>query len=151
MELTDPSGIPVRVVAGMHELAELPAQQPHTFNFGHELRRSNATQRPPREPARVQRLGHVVLQSTTYMKSLDWYLDHFGLIVSDFQYYPGQRDRGPAMSFLRCDRGDTPTDHHTLFIIQHPKGPGFIHAAFEGIERGVVPPPLRSPSPTRCR
>ena len=68
VELTDPSGIPVRVVAGMHELAELPAQQPHTFNFGHELRRTNATQRPPREPARVQRLGHVVLQSTKYMR-----------------------------------------------------------------------------------
>ena len=71
VELTDPGGIPVRVVAGMHELAELPAQQPHTFNFGHVLHRTNATQRPPRESARVQRLGHVVLQSTTYMKSLD--------------------------------------------------------------------------------
>ena len=101
VELTDPSGIPVRVVAGMHELAELAAQQPRTFNFGHELRRTNATQRPPREPARVQRLGHVVLQSTQYLQTLDWYLDHLGLIVSDFMYYPGQRDRGPTMSFIR--------------------------------------------------
>ena len=47
----------------MHDLPELPAQQPHVFNFGHELRRTNATQRPPRVPARVQRLGHVVLQT----------------------------------------------------------------------------------------
>ncbi|MDT5054087.1 MAG: hypothetical protein QOF66_2453 [Mycobacterium sp.] len=130
VELTDPSGIPVRVVAGMHELAELPAQQPHTFNFGHELRRSNATQRPPREPARVQRLGHVVLQSTTYMKSLDWYLDHFGLIVSDFQYCPGQRDRGPAMSFLRCDRGSTPADHHTLAMVLGPSN-RYVHSAYQ--------------------
>jgi catechol 2,3-dioxygenase-like lactoylglutathione lyase family enzyme len=130
VELTDPAGIPVRIVAGMHELAELPAQQRHTFNFGHELRRANATQRPPREPARVQRLGHVVLQSTTYTKSLDWYLDHFGLIVSDFQYYPGQRDRGPAMSFLRCDRGSTPADHHTLAMVLGPSN-RYVHSAYQ--------------------
>jgi hypothetical protein len=98
----------------MHALAELAAQQPRTVNFGHELRRTNATQRPPREPARVQRLGHVVLQSTTYMKSLDWYLNHFGLIVSDFLYYPGQRHRGPAMSFnpvRTADRRPPTTTH----------------------------------------
>ena len=71
-------------------------------------RRANATQRPPREPARVQRLGHVVLQSTKYIETLNWYLDHIGLIVSDFMYYPGQRDRGPVMSFIRCDRGRRP-------------------------------------------
>ena len=29
-----------------------PRQPPHVFNFGHDLRRTNATQRPPREPAR---------------------------------------------------------------------------------------------------
>ena len=32
---------------------------------------------------------------------------------------------------MRCDRGATPTDHHTLFLVQSPKGPGFNHAAFE--------------------
>ena len=84
--LTDPNGGPVRVVAGTHPLAELPGQRPQTLNFGHDLRRTNATQRPPREPARVQRLGHVVLQRTKYIQTLNWYLDHFGLIVSDFLY-----------------------------------------------------------------
>ena len=96
------------MVAGTHELPALPAQQPHTFNFGHDLRRTNSTQRPPREPALVQRLGHVVLQSTSFIRSLDWHLDHFGLIVSDFLYYAGQRERGPTMSFIRCDRGSRP-------------------------------------------
>ena len=32
---------------------------------------------------------------------------------------------------MRCDRGDQPTDHHTLFLAQLPGGPGFNHAAFE--------------------
>ena len=33
---------------------------------------------------------------------------HLGLIVSDFLYLDGQRDRGPAMAFIRCDRGSEP-------------------------------------------
>jgi hypothetical protein len=130
VRLTDPCGMPVSVVAGMHQLPELPAQQPHTFNFGHTVARTNSTQRPPREPARVQRLGHVVLQSTTYLRSLDWYLDHFGLIVSDFLYYPGQRERGPTMSFIRCDQGSTPTDHHTMAMVLGPSN-RYVHSAYQ--------------------
>ncbi len=130
VHLADPTGTPVRVVAGMHEVPELPAQRPHVFNFGHELRRANSTQRPPREPARVQRLGHVVLQSTRYIETLNWYLDHFGLIVSDFMYYAGQRDRGPTMSFIRCDRGSTPADHHTLAMALGPSN-RYVHSAYQ--------------------
>ena len=130
VDLVDPSGLPVRVVAGTHELAELPDQTPHTFNFGHELRRINATQRPPREPTRVQRLGHVVLQTTKYLQTLDWYLDHLGMIVSDFQYFPGQRELGPTMSFIRCDRGMSPADHHTVAIALGPAN-RYLHSAYQ--------------------
>ncbi len=137
VDLTDPNGIPVRVVAGTRELPELPAQQPRIFNFGHELRRSNATQRPPREPARVQRLGHVVLQGTKYIETLNWYLDHIGLIVSDFMYYPGQRDRGPAMSFIRCDRGSTPADHHTLALALGPSN-RYVHSAYQACDLDAI-------------
>lgn len=56
------------------------------FDFGHDLLRVNTTQRTPRTPTTVQRLGHVVLQSTTYRSALDWYLDTLGMIVSDFLY-----------------------------------------------------------------
>jgi hypothetical protein len=130
VDLTDPNGMPVRVVAGTRELPALPSQEPHIFNFGHELHRANSTQRPPREPALVQRLGHVVLQSTSYIQSLNWYLDHFGLIVSDFMYYEGQRERGPTMSFIRCDRGSTPTDHHTLAMALGPSN-RYVHSAYQ--------------------
>ena len=99
VNLVDPSGNPVRVVAGLRELPALPGQDPHVFNFGSELNRINATQRPPRSPARIERLGHVVLSSTKYIETLNWYLEHFGLIVSDFLYYSGQRDRGRARPF----------------------------------------------------
>jgi hypothetical protein len=130
VDLVDPSGMPVRVVAGMHNLPRLPGQQPHTFNFGHNVQRTNTSQRPPRVPARVQRLGHLVLQSTKYLQALNWYLDNLGMIVSDFQFFPGQRERGPAMSFIRCDRGTTPTDHHTLAIALGPAN-RYVHSAYQ--------------------
>jgi len=130
VDLVDPSGIPVRVVAGMHELPELPSQQPHAFNFGHHLQRVNTTQRPPHAPARVQRLGHLVVQSTKYRETLNWYLDNLGMIVSDFLFFPGQRTRGPTMSFIRCDQGPTPTDHHTLAIALGPTN-RYVHSAYQ--------------------
>jgi hypothetical protein len=130
VDLLDPSGIPVHVVAGTHRLAALPLQAAQTFNFGYELRRTNATQRPSRRPARVQRLGHVVLQTTKYLEALNWYLDQLGMIVSDFLFYPGQRDRGPTMSFIRCDRGETPADHHTVAIALGPTN-RYVHSAYQ--------------------
>ena len=60
VDLVDPSGLAVRVVSGTHQLEALPCQGPHVFNFGHKLVRANATQRPPRVPTGVQRLGHIV-------------------------------------------------------------------------------------------
>ncbi|HSS23154.1 MAG TPA: VOC family protein [Mycobacterium sp.] len=130
VDLIDPSGMPVRVVAGMHELPELPGQEPHVFNFGHDVQRTNAGQRPPRVPARVQRLGHLVVQSTKYVETLNWYLDTLGMIVSDFLFFPGQRERGPTMSFIRCDRGSTPADHHTLALALGPAN-RYVHSAYQ--------------------
>lgn len=130
VDLVDPSGVPVHVVAGTHQFDALRSQSPQTFNFAHELLRINATQRPAREPAKVQRLGHVVLQTTKYVEALNWYLDNLGMIVSDFLFFPGQRDRGPAMSFIRCDRGSTPADHHTLAIALGPAN-RYVHSAYQ--------------------
>ena len=129
VELTDPTGLAVRVVSDTDDLAALPGQEPLELNFGHASPRANSTQRAPREPAQVQRLGHVVLQTTKYLESLNWYLQHLGLIVSDFLYYPGQRARGPVMSFIRCDRGVTPTDHHTLAMTLGPTR--YVHSAYQ--------------------
>ncbi|EID81168.1 MULTISPECIES: VOC family protein [Rhodococcus] len=130
VDLTDPSALGVRVVSDTFELPALSDQAPLPLNFGHDRERVNAPQRPPRTPATVQRLGHVVLQTTTYLETLNWYLEHLGLIVSDFLYYPGQRARGPIMSFIRCDRGATPTDHHTLAMVLGPAN-RYVHSAYQ--------------------
>ncbi|WP_460603095.1 VOC family protein [Jatrophihabitans fulvus] len=130
VELHDPSGMPVRVVAGVTSYPELERQRPLATNTPDALVRINATQRPPREPARIERLGHVVVESASFDRDLDFYLHNFGLIVSDFLFYAGQRDRGPTMAFIRCDRGDTPSDHHTLAMNLGP-GRRYIHSAYQ--------------------
>jgi catechol 2,3-dioxygenase-like lactoylglutathione lyase family enzyme len=137
VDLVDPSGVPVRVVAGVEQLPALPQPtSPLVLNFG-QVRRVNATQRPPREPARIERLGHVVLETPSFERTLDWYLHHLGLIVSDFLYFPGQRERGPTMAFIRCDRGATPADHHTLAMLLGP-GRRYVHSAYQVADLDTV-------------
>ena len=82
-----------------------PERPPLPLNFGPAPVRVNATQRPVRRAAEIERLGHVVLGTTRFRAALDWYLDTLGLIVSDFLYLDGQRERGPVMAFIRCDQG----------------------------------------------
>jgi catechol 2,3-dioxygenase-like lactoylglutathione lyase family enzyme len=130
VDLVDPSGARVRVVADLYEHPAQSGQPVQTFNFGQQTQRVNRAQRPPREPARVERLGHVVLQTPRYLETLDWYLKHLGLIVSDFKYFQGQRERGPTMSFIRCDRGPEPTDHHTLAMTLGPRN-RYVHSAYQ--------------------
>ena len=128
--LRDPSGIPVRVVHGVPDLPALPGRAPLPLNFGPAPARVNATQRPARRPAEIERLGHVVLGTTRFGAALDWYLDTLGLIVSDFLYLDGQRERGPVMAFIRCDQGSVPTDHHTLAMLLGPHT-GYVHSAYQ--------------------
>ena len=130
VDTRDPSGARVRVVSGTHELPALSDQASHPLNTAADLVRTNGTQRPPAEPARVQRLGHVVLQTNQYRAALDWYLENLGMIVSDFQYYAGQRSLGPTMGFIRCDRGSEPADHHTLAMMLGPSN-RYVHSAYQ--------------------
>ncbi|MGW1887534.1 VOC family protein [Streptomyces sp. NPDC001970] len=130
VELLDPSGLPVRVVHCAEQLPALPEQEPLILNFGTDHRRTNATQRPPREPSRIQRLGHVVLETRVFARTLDWYLDTLGMIVSDFLFLDGQRGRGPTMAFIRCDQGGLAVDHHTLALHLGP-GTGYVHSAYQ--------------------
>lgn len=130
VELIDPSGVPVRVVHGLQVLPALPDQVPLIANYGTQPLRFNATQRALKEPARVQRLGHLVLVSRTFQKALDWYLENLGMIVSDFLYLDDLRERGPTMAFIRCDRGSIPSDHHTLAMHLGPAN-GYVHSAYQ--------------------
>ncbi|MCX5372308.1 VOC family protein [Streptomyces sp. NBC_00015] len=130
VDLLDPSGFPVRVVHCGEQLPALPEQRPLLLNSGTDHRRRNLAQRPPREPSRIQRLGHLVLETRVFARALDWYLDTLGMIVSDFLFLDGQRDRGPTMAFVRCDQGSLAVDHHTLAMHLGP-GNGYVHSAYQ--------------------
>lgn len=130
VRVTDPSGFPVTAVYGAPELAALPQRTALPLNVGLEHPRTNATQRPPRRASEIERLGHLVLGTTRFGSTLDWYLDTFGLIVSDFLYLDGLRDRGPSMAFIRCDLGSVPSDHHTVAIALHPVT-RYVHSAYQ--------------------
>ncbi len=126
--LTDPDGHSVEVVAGQApaEPQEIPAGQP--WNRAGEKARRRAVKRIAAGAANVVRLGHVVLNVSDFRASERWYKDRFGFITSDEIQLAPEFAIG---AFLRCDRGEALTDHHTLFLVQSPNGPGFNHAAFE--------------------
>ncbi len=137
VEMHDPSGVPVRVVAGVPALPAIPERAALDLNFGIDHPRHNATQRPVLAPAQVQRLGHVVIETTRFASALQWYLDTLGMIVSDFLFLDDLRDRGPTMAFLRCDLGDTPSDHHTLAMHLGPRT-GYVHSAYQVTDLDTV-------------
>ena len=126
--LTDPDGHRVDVVAGQAPAAPLGMGASQTWNRADERQRLRATKRIAPGAATVVRLGHVVLNVSDFRASERWYKDRFGFITSDEIQVAPEFSIG---AFLRCDRGETLTDHHTLFLLQAPKGPGFNHAAYE--------------------
>jgi len=128
VRLSDPDGHRVEIVAGQAGAPPLPLPASEPWNLAAERQRLRATKRIPAGPAHVVRLGHVVLNVSDFRTSERWYKDRFGFITSDEVRVSPEFALG---AFLRCDRGEAPTDHHTLFLAQSPKGAGFNHAAFE--------------------
>jgi catechol 2,3-dioxygenase-like lactoylglutathione lyase family enzyme len=69
-----------------------------------------------------------VLKVRDFRASEKWYKDRFGFLTSD----EVEAAKGvPLGAFMRCDRGDIPADHHTIFLAQLPGELGLLHAAFE--------------------
>ena len=128
VRLRDPDGNAVEAVAGQ-AWDEAGAHVPESgFNSAALRRRLRSAVRLAQGPSRVRRLGHAVLNVADFRRSERWYKERFGFITSD------EIEAAPGVAlgaFMRCDRGDQPTDHHTLFLAQLPGGPGFNHAAFE--------------------
>ena len=128
VRLADPDGYGVEVVAGQSKgEASLPfADLPR--NTATAKPRFRSTVRLDSAPAHVRRIGHAVLKVRDFRVSEKWYKDRFGFLTSD--EVEAAKDV-PLGAFMRCDRGDKPADHHTLFLAQLPGPLGLLHAAFE--------------------
>lgn len=128
VRLTDPDGFAVDAVAGRRDGEPGARRSVSDWNSASAKPRIGSAKRLDASPAHVERLGHIVLGVSDFARSEAWYKRHFGLLTSD----EIATDDGGAMgAFLRLDRGDEPTDHHSLFLAQVPGKPGFRHAAFE--------------------
>jgi catechol 2,3-dioxygenase-like lactoylglutathione lyase family enzyme len=128
VRLTDPDGFLVEVVAGQEMLQAQPVPKASIRNNALERPRLRDTVRLETGPSHVVRLGHCVLNVSDFRRSERWYKERFGFLTSD------EIEAAPDVAigaFMRCDRGDQPTDHHTLFLAQLPQKAGFLHAAFE--------------------
>jgi catechol 2,3-dioxygenase-like lactoylglutathione lyase family enzyme len=128
VRLTDPMGYTVEVVHGIASAPALPVHRPDV-NIGPErLRRKGDLYRVPVGPSHVKRIGHAVLMTPDFERTLAWYRNTLGFLCSD-EVYRGEPDNIVG-SFNRIDRGEEFVDHHVLYVIRGEKT-GLNHVSFE--------------------
>lgn len=132
IEIRDPAGRPVWLLQDCAEVAPLATREPVSAmtNTAARSPRVNATVRTPVEPARVVRIGHLVLQTVDFARMAQWYMGVLGLIPTDVQYLA---DGSPCLAFMRLDLGAQPADHHTLVLVGAIEE-RYEHSAYEVID-----------------
>lgn len=130
VRLTAPDGYRVDLVHGLSPVEPIPVRDPLAVNFAYQKQRIRDLQRPPQEPARVVRLGHCVLKFSDGDTAARWFQETLGMLVTDRLHLPGQ-PKATLGTFLRCDRGHRPADHHTIFALHAPGDINVHHTSFE--------------------
>ncbi len=130
VRLKDPDGFTVEVVAGRETMQAAAIPPAPLINDARKQPRQNAPKLVSQGASHVKRLGHCVLNVSNFRASEAWYKERFGFITSDEIKLSPEFALG---AFLRCDRGDQPADHHTLFMLGTGT-PKFNHAAFEVVD-----------------
>ena len=142
VRLKDPDGLGVEVYHGVNKSASIDENVP-VLNSGKQKNRLNETQRfgsgadewdldeagnmKYSLPSSVMRLGHTAINVKDGPRSIKWYYEMLGMIVSDNIITP-EGDVGGA--FIRCDNGDMPSDHHTLNVVGLPPEAEPFHGTF---------------------
>lgn len=127
--LKDPDGLTLEINSDLNPLDPLVAPSYlDKYNTADKKNRVNQPVRNVIEPRTVARLGHTLWSAKSMKKTIHWYQDVLGLLVSDFQFVPN--DATPIVAFMRCDQGNKPSDHHTLGIGSAIEL-GHVHSAFE--------------------
>ncbi|WP_084688263.1 VOC family protein [Paraburkholderia oxyphila] len=135
VRLTDPDGRRVDFIHGFSTVAPMETRAALlAVNTPMEKQRVNAPVRTPVQPAPVFRIGHVVLQTTSFDVTAQWYMRRFGFIPSDINSLP---DGSPMLGFFRFDRGAEPSDHHSLAILEGPE-PALLHISTETLDIEAV-------------
>jgi catechol 2,3-dioxygenase-like lactoylglutathione lyase family enzyme len=134
----DPDSIGVDVVFGIESReADVSSEETNIGDFS-QFRRINQIKRFQKgSTPRIKRYAHYGLNATDLKGSFDWYNANLGIIASDYLHPGGEQ--GPLFGiFCRCDRGDQPADHHSIFFLpaqsQSNGVPGLNHVSFEMID-----------------
>ncbi len=136
VRLRDPDGFAIHLVhwigeAGSSAVSVQPPACTAQTNTPTAKSRLGATRRPPRGPAPVFRLGHVLLHVHDLMATDAWYTRHLGLRLSD-----GLTDEGGkrmVAGFYRLSKADQYVDHHAIGFVEAPAALAGTahHASFE--------------------
>ena len=127
----DPDGYQVEFVHGIEPLPEIPVRDALAVNTDRRRLRKGAFQRPGAGPAHVRRIGHLILRTADFERSLAYY-QQFGFLIADATHDPDDEAK-TLVAFLKCDRGQQWTDHHTLGLAT--RDPVAVdHTAYECID-----------------
>jgi Glyoxalase/Bleomycin resistance protein/Dioxygenase superfamily len=132
VELKDPSGRGVWLLQGQQPVDPLPVRAALVAdtNTAQHSPRINRMVRAPIEPAKIVRLGHVVMQTVDFAGMADWYQRVLGIIPTDVQFLA---DGSPSLAFCRLNLGDQPADHHTVVIVGGIEEK-YEHSAYEVVD-----------------
>ncbi len=117
--LTDPNGLSIEIVSGRERTALLPPRLDLRGPHGASIRQA---------PSRVRRMSHGVVATPRLNETIDWFNRTFRLIQTD-ELYLGTPENRLGM-FSRLDKGETPVDHHIVFVVKNEKAGGH-HTSWE--------------------
>ncbi|CAG9222599.1 Catechol 2,3-dioxygenase-like protein [Paraburkholderia tropica] len=83
--------------------------------------------------ARVERIAHTAFATPQLQQSIAWYQRTLGLLPTD-ELFVGEPDNVIGR-FSRVDLGETPVDHHVVFLLRGPRA-GLHHVSYqvEGVD-----------------
>ena len=131
LTLHDPEAFPVNLIYGQEKTPQ--GEQPEKLiqNFEMEKQRVRRFNRFTPGPAAVHKLGHYGYSVQKFEEQVEFYTHNFNLVPTDFLYVPTEPGKTKDVAvFMHVDRGDDPTDHHTLFMASNATS-HVHHASFE--------------------
>jgi len=117
VKLKGPDGFRVDLIHGLQMAEPLKVRDPLQVNFAQNKQRIGALQRPGNEPARVFRIGHCVFKVSDADAAMAWFRDTLGMTITDRLHIP-DNPKSTLGTFLRCNRGQQYSDHHTILCLQ---------------------------------
>ncbi|HEY1607983.1 MAG TPA: VOC family protein [Paraburkholderia sp.] len=124
VRVQDPNGLWLEFVTGREGVARLPART---------LTRGDDGESRVLGAARVERIAHTAFATPQLPASIAWYQRTLGVIPTD-ELFVGEPDNVIGQ-FNRVDLGDTPVDHHIVFLLRGPRA-GLHHVSYqvEGVD-----------------